>query len=70
MEEMCVGVTDVLLEDMRRKHVAVLLSEQGSWRSAHSVAPRAQRRNFKRSKSVLDLLLFPKVRKDYFLLVL
>eukprot|EP00095_Tigriopus_kingsejongensis_P005364 maker-scaffold34_size539781-snap-gene-3.23 protein:Tk05364 transcript:maker-scaffold34_size539781-snap-gene-3.23-mRNA-1 annotation:"small g protein signaling modulator 3-like protein" len=65
MVGMAPAVTDLIIEDNRRRHVAFLLSEQGSWRGEldrhmHGSKIKLTKRTMKRSKSVMDLLLFPK----------
>ena len=64
MLETSSAVTDVIVEDNRRRHVAFLLSEQGSWRGdldrhVKTNKMKLTKRSMKRSKSVVDLLLFP-----------
>ena len=64
MDEVAGNVTDVIIEDNRRRQVAFLLSERGSWRGGvinarnGSGPTRITRRTMKRSKSVVDMLLF------------
>lgn len=71
MEDVAGNVTDVIIEDNRRRQVAFLLSEQGSWRGEldrHIKGSRTRltRRTLKRSKSVMDMLLFSnKGKKNY-----
>ena len=69
MDEVGSSVTDVIIEDNRRRQVALILSEQGSWRgdmgrNLKGLGPRLARRTMKRSKSVMDLLLFTGKNSD------
>uniref|UniRef100_A0A0K2UNQ4 RUN and TBC1 domain-containing protein 3 n=1 Tax=Lepeophtheirus salmonis TaxID=72036 RepID=A0A0K2UNQ4_LEPSM len=53
------SISDVIIETHRRRHLAVILSEQGSWKTGiepSSVGP-PNRRSFKRSKSFVENLL-------------
>ncbi|TRY67052.1 hypothetical protein TCAL_07812 [Tigriopus californicus] len=68
MEDVRPTITDIIIEDNRRRHVAFLLSEQGSWRGdleRHITGSKIKltKRTMKRSKSVMDLLLFPKPKE-------
>lgn len=63
MENVAGTVTDVIIDDNRRRHISILLSERGSWRpnldrNLHGSSSRILKRTIKRSKSVVDILLF------------
>ena len=71
MVEVGATVTDQVVDENRRRQVAFLLSERGSWATgdrlgggggsaAGSGRVRLSKRTLKRSKSVMDLLLFNK----------
>ena len=70
MEEVGNSVTDIIIEDNRRRQVALILSEQGSWRgqldkhAKGAAGIRLARRTMKRSKSVMDMLLFTGKHND------
>ena len=76
----CLGsVTDVIIDDNRRRHVSILLSERGTW-NLDSVTGSASdnlmhhkegryrgrllKRTIKRSKSVMDMFLSTMESKD------
>ena len=73
------SITDVIIDDNRRRHVTVLLSERGTWNAELSATEsknqrhkmegtyrgRLLKRTIKRSKSVMDMFLPSSDAKDF-----
>ena len=65
--EITSSVTDMIIEDNRRRHVTVLVSERGTWNvesearnqnnEGSNNRGRLLKRTIKRSKSVMDMLM-------------